>query len=572
VSPAGAWIMQMVAFRASGSPVNTGPPTVSITAPSPGATVSATVTLTATATGGESSVAGVQFQIDGINVGSPDTAAPYSRTFDTAQLPNGTHTIGAYAWDLNRNVGNAAITVTFSNTNPGNPAQTGLWSGTIAWPMVTVHANVLPDGQILFFDGQNFGSDAKLWDPLTGAFTDVPVSDNVFCSGHAPLADGTILVAGGHAGGHIGIDATNIFDPRNRSWSMAGHMSNPRWYPTVTTLSDGRLFVMSGETQCDGCVVDVPEVYDPASNAWTSLSGARLSVPYYPFMFLLPDGRILVAGIAEGPIATRVLNLSTQTWTMVDPAVLHGGTAAMYLPGKIMKSGRSIDPDQATEPSVRSTYVLDMTQPSPLWRQTASMAFPRNYHNETLLPDGTVLVTGGGRTTGAIDLANAVYEAELWNPVTEAFTTLAPMHAPRLYHSIALLLPDGRVLTSGGGRFNGVNEPTDQASAEFFSPPYLFKGSRPTITSAPTQLQRGQTFEIESPDASRIATVSLVRLASVTHAFNMNQRFIPLSFSAGAGVLAVTAPATANIAPPGYYMLFIVDTNGVPSMASFVRF
>jgi galactose oxidase-like protein/Kelch motif protein len=257
---------------------------------------------------------------------------------------------------------------------------------------------------------------------------------------------------------------------------------------------------------------------------------------------------------------------------MIDPVAVQGGTAAMYLPGKIMKAGRSIDPDNATVPSVATAYVIDMTQPSPAWRQIGSMAFPRNYHNATILPDGTVVVTGGGQTTGAIDLKNAVYEAELWDPQTESWTTLARMHAPRLYHSTALLMPDGRVLVSGGGRFNGNSEPTDQVSGEFFAPPYLFKGPRPTIAAVPSQLTRGQTFTIETPDASRIAKVSLVRLGNDTHAFDMNQRFVPLSFSANTGALSVTAPSSANVAPPGYYMLFIVDTNGVPSIASYVRF
>ena len=146
------------------------------------------------------------------------------------------------------------------------------------------------------------------------------------------------------------------------------------------------------------------------------------------------------------------------------------------------------------------------------------------------------------------------------------------MNAPRLYHSEALLLPDGRVLISGGGRFNGVNEPTDQFSAEFFSPPYLFKGPRPTIAGAPSQLSYGQNFTVQTPDAAQIASVSLIRFGAVTHATNMAQRFIPLSFSAGSGSLTVTAPVNANLAPPGNYMLFIVNANGVPSVAAIVHF
>jgi Domain of unknown function (DUF1929) len=146
------------------------------------------------------------------------------------------------------------------------------------------------------------------------------------------------------------------------------------------------------------------------------------------------------------------------------------------------------------------------------------------------------------------------------------------MSVARLYHSEALLLPDARVVVLGGGRFNNVNETTDQPSAEFFEPPYLFKGPRPAIGSAPSTLSYGQNFVVQTPDAARIAKVSLIRYGAVTHAFNMGQHFVPLSFSVGTGSLTITAPANAQLAPPGYYMLFLVDTNGIPSVAAIVHF
>ena len=247
----------------------------------------------------------------------------------------------------------------------------------------------------------------------------------------------------------------------------------------------------------------------------------------------------------------------------------------MYLPGKILKMGTSVDPDNPTRPdSVANAYVLDMTQPSPLWSPVDSMTFRRTYHTATLLPDGNVLITGGGTTTGATDVTNAVLPAELWSPNTKKWTTLGSMSAPRLYHSEALLLPDGRVLVCGGGRFDNTTLPTDQFSAEFFSPPYLFRGSRPSITSAPSQLSYGQSFTVNFTVLSpaQIAQVSLIRFGGVTHDINMSQRFLPLSFVVGNGVLNITAPKDANLAPPGYYMLFLVDSNGVPSVAAVTHF
>ena len=276
----------------------------------------------------------------------------------------------------------------------------------------------------------------------------------------------------------------------------------------------------------------------------------------------------------KGPIVSHVLDLKALTWTAVGGPAVDGLSSAMYLPDKILKEGLSADPGTPGSPSVATAYVLDMTQTSPTWREVASMSFPRCFQNTTLLPDGTVLVTGGGVDSVGTDVASAVYPVELWSRATEIWTTLASMNAPRLYHSEALLLPDGRVLISGGGRFNNDNESVYQYSAQFFSPPYLFKNSglRPTIASAPSTLSYGLNFTVVTPNAAQIAHVSLIRFGSVTHDINMSQRFLPLSFVVGNGLLTVTAPVDSNLAPPGNYLMFIVDANGVPSVAAIVHF
>src|SRR5205823_5540714 len=182
------------------------------------------------------------------------------------------------------------------------------------------------------------------------------------------------------------------------------------------------------------------------------------------------------------------------------------------------------------------------------------------------LADGKVLVTGGSRGTEDPNTkpSDPAYASELWDPATGTWTTMASLTKIRSYHSVALLLPDGRVL-SAGGTFGG-------ASAEVYSPPYLFKGSRPTISSAPTSVGYGQAFFIETPNATSISTVSLIALSSVTHGFNMGQRIIRPQFSLGIGGLNIVAPANLNSAPPGYYMLFILNSNGVPSVAKIVQF
>jgi hypothetical protein len=241
----------------------------------------------------------------------------------------------------------------------------------------------------------------------------------------------------------------------------------------------------------------------------------------------------------------------------------------MYLPGKIIKSGTARNPDYPVASSAATTYVIDMTQPTPTWRQVGSMAFPRTQHQLTVLPDGTVLATGGSRNSDVNDPASAVLQAELWDPATENWRTLSSGVVARLYHSSAILLPDGRVAVEGGGDPAGFG--IRELRYEIFSPPYLFKGARPTITSAPGQASYGQQFFVGTPDGASITKVALIPQPTVTHAYNSNAGYVPLTFSQVAGGLNVTAPANGNLAPPGRYMLFLIDANGVPSVASWVN-
>jgi hypothetical protein len=432
---------------------------------------------------------------------------------------------------------------------------------------------LLKTGEVLLWDGPNEdqasgafeggGDTATLWNPTTDQFTPVPnfVTD-LFCSGHTVLADGRIMVMGGHVVGGVGLKDANIYDPITRQWTPVAPMNYPRWYPTATTLSDGRVLVVSGSTVCQACIADIPEIYDPTTNTWTPLPAASAQIPLYPYNFLLPNGRIVAVGAYDDhAFVTQTFNLTTQKWTVVDSRPLDGGSAVMYLPGKIMKSGsaRQIAGQSANADS----WVIDMNSATSSWRQIAPMNFPRMYHNLTTLPDGTVLVTGGGRVGDTLNLGAAVMEAEVWSPVTETWSTLGRMQTPRLYHSIALLLPDGRVLVAGGGRTEGV----DQLNAEIYSPPYLFKGARPTITFVPASVNYGSSFTVGTPNASSVVSVSLIRAGSVTHTFHADQRYLPMTFRQVTGGLEIDVPADTNIAPPGDYMLFLVNSNGVPSVA-----
>ncbi len=546
---------------------DTTPPTVAIIAPAANATVASTITVTATASD-DTGVAGVQFFIDGVALGAEVTAPPYSRQWNTTTVVPGPHVVTARARDAAGNMTTSSpVPVTVTSTTA---SAIGQWSGVSSWPLVAVHATLLPNGRLLVWDGADQNGRAYVWNPSTNVFTLASQPDNIFCAGQTLLADGRVFVAGGHFANFEGIRDANVFSPTTGTWSALPSMTQGRWYPTVITLPDGRALVVSGEVDCYRCSAEIPEIYNPATNQWTALNAAALALPEYPHLFVLPDGRVLLTSAFDDPTVTRTLNVGTQTWTVVDPVARDAHSAAMYRLGRIVKSGTSANSDPPYFSSSPNTYVLDMNLPSPAWRQTAPMAFGRAYHNLTLLPDGNVLATGGGRNTDPYASSQAVFPAELWSPESETWTTMAANQVPRLYHSTALLLPDGRVLLAGGGRFGG-GATEDQLTAEFYSPPYLFKGARPVITAAPAQVAYGATFPVTTPNGSEIATVSLLRLGSVTHGFDTSQRYLSLTFNPTTGALDVQAPANANMAPPGDYMLFIVDTNGVPSVAAFVR-
>jgi hypothetical protein len=231
----------------------------------------------------------------------------------------------------------------------------------------------------------------------------------------------------------------------------------------------------------------------------------------------------------------------------------------MYQPGKVLYAGGGR--------TTNTAEVINLNLAAPAWQWTGSMAHARRQHNLTLLPTGEVLATGGVAGTAFNDLTQAVHAAEIWSPSTGAWTTLASNSVVRGYHGTSILMPDGRVLNAGSG--DGAGLPSER-NAELFSPPYLFRGARPTISSAPTVIRYNTTFRVLTPVASSIGKVSLVRLGSVTHGFDMNQRFQLLVFTADATGLTVTL-STRKLTPPGHYMLFIVNGSGVPSVAKIVQ-
>jgi hypothetical protein len=365
-------------------------------------------------------------------------------------------------------------------------------------------------------------------------------------------------------------------------------MAFGRWYPTVTTLPDGRMLTMAGRDSA-GHVVTTPEIWE--NNQWVKLPGAGpVNIPYYPRNFVPPTGppgRIFMAG-------ERIVS----RWFDVDASVAAGrgvwtdgpshiwkfnrdyGTAAMYEPGKILyaggggNSGWGQTPDARSSAPTATAEKIDLNAASPVWTSAGSMATARRHLNSTILPDGTVLITGGTSGGGFVNInpGLAARNAELWDPKTNQWTTLAANAKMRVYHSVSMLLPDGTVLhgASGNAMAGAVAVP-DETNHEIFSPPYLFKGAQPTITTAPASVGYEQVFSVTTPNAAQITEVRWIHIGSVTHAFDFGQRANKLDFTRTATGVDITAPGTPNLAPPGHYLLFVLNRNGVPSVGKIVQ-
>ncbi len=459
------------------------------------------------------------------------------------------------------------ITATFGASGPNSFATEGRWEPLINTPVVGIHVHLLPTGKVLLWGREG---EAHTWDPANPSAGFAPATSpyEPFCAGHTFLPDGRLYVVGGHSVGTRGIASTVLYNALTGAWTVTAPMAQGRYYPTTTVLANGDVLAISG-TDEERDHVTIPEVGNGTS--WRRLTTASLDIgnPYYPAMFLAPNGKVFLAGF---PQTTRYLDVSgTGTWTTVgDRRVADRtmGSAVMYAPGKVLYVGGG-------DPPTSSAEVIDLNQGSPSWRSVAGMAYPRRQLNATILADGQVLVTHGTSGAGFNNVGAPVRVAELWNPATESWSTMAEETRPRTYHSTALLLPDGRVLTSGSGEGGGVTLENSDFTAQIFTPPYLFNddgtlAARPSIAAAPSRISYGGSFTVESPEAGSVVRGTLVRLSSVTHAFNMSQLIYPVTFTSSGGTLQGAGPTGPTLAPPGPYMLFLVNQAGVPSTAAMV--
>ena len=504
------------------------------------------------------------------------TRATAARIKDsTGQAPGG-HT-------RTQKVPNAGL----SSAAATDPGVGGAWSSVLPTDVVPIFQAVLPNGKVLMWDSVGDGptesypnhtfTRALVWDPVTNTSVrrDV-VGYNIFCAGYAQLADGRLLVAGGNKDSALsGIVQTHIFDWRTETWSRGPDMASGRWYPSVAALGNDEAVIIGGGPA-------VPEVYQTNGSLRRLTNASGYSDRSYPFLVPRPDGKVELIGPYNS--MNTIDTSGTGAITAVqnrDGIERDYGSFATFDIGKVLVSGGgNMTEDGQSNVPTKTAVVVDVSTGTSV-RSTASMSVGRRQHNLTVLADGSVLATGGQSRSvdGLVELDYPVFAAERWNPVTGTWTVLSSASRVRQYHSSATLLPDGRVLTGGGGICGScAAKGYLEKNVEYFEPPYLFKtdgsgqhADRPVIDSAPAVAGYGQGFPIASAQAGTIAKVGLVRLGAPTHSEDQGQRYVPLSFNASGTTITATSPANSNIAPAGYYMLFVTDTAGVPSVAKIIK-
>lgn len=453
----------------------------------------------------------------------------------------------------------------------------GAWlsPGSDNWPLVAVHAILTPDGRVLSYGSNSSGNATGLfeydvWDPEDGlsgghlTLQNMTLTD-IFCSYSVILPDsGNILIAGGDNwdGTQVlstGNKRSTTFRTSNSTLSRGNDMNFPRWYATATPLMNGEVYIQGGKG--GEAFAELRSV----SGLYRTLSGVPTSGYqfWYPRNFLAPDGRVFGFD-ANG----KMYFVKTVGDGALTPAGLLGSAnagkvsaSAMFRPGKILQvAGEN-----------RNALVIDINGSQPVVKSTGSLSAPRAWASATVLPDGQVLVTGGSGVPNT--LTDVTNRAEIWNPDTGKWKLGASGSRPRLYHSFALLLPDASVLVGGGGASD--DSPLNNFRSEIYYPPYLYKASggfapRPTIESAPDTIAPGADFSIVT-GSGNISRVTLLQTGAATHSINLQQRFIELPFTASSNTLFVEMHDKAIDVPPGYYLLFVINGNGVPSVGKIVR-
>jgi len=484
------------------------------------------------------------------------------------------------------------------------PHVTGTWVVLpYQMPINPISASLLHTGKVLIVAGSE--NDAKnnstgaesyraaIWDPTGNTGSSIAVQDlsyDVFCSGTATLPDGRALIVGGTSDySFTGEHRASIFDPTSASFVQSQNMVDGRWYASAATLGDGRVMAMSGLTQTGGTNTTV-EIYglQNAGAGWYAPTSEPFTPPLYPRIALLPSGKVFYTGQGSGGSNANswIFDPTSGSWTVSAPTTAnrtYGSSVILpllppnYTP-RVMNFGGG-------SPATSSTEMIDLSAGTPSWTPGPNMSTGRIQMNAVILPNGNVLAEGGSVNNESADTPGKT--ADLYDPATDTFRSGGAAAYSRLYHSTALLLPDATVMSMGS---NPGGRGSYEAAIEIYTPPYLFDANdrlittnRPSITavSPASPVGYNSLLQLTYTSTSAISAAVLVRPGSDTHAFDMEQRLIglcgptPQPVCSGPGgvnsTINLTTPPNGNIAPPGFYMLFLLDSAGVPSKAAFVQ-
>jgi hypothetical protein len=490
--------------------------------------------------------------------------------------------------------------------------------------VLAIHAAILPTGRVLFFSGSG-NNTARVADPTfgdvaAGMYTSVvwdpqaPEGKNFvhpptifrqdgrpfdfFCGGDTFLADGRVLSAGGtqnyNAGNDLGQREVAIFDPFTEQWAAAPPMAHGRWYPQLLLLPDGHVLTVSGKNETNGDLNPLFEVYDPVQEQWLRHNPPQspdfMGLPFYAHLFLMADGRVFFSGgrmddprfQQAGIMAFAPDHIDFQVVPAAVDSTLRNQSSSVLLPPaqdqRVMIVGGGPADDRTSATGI--TEIVQLNRPDPAYQLAMPMSLPRIHLNAVILPDRTVFVSGGAiihEETGVAPVARL--QSEIYDPASGTWRPGAVASVVRMYHSVALLMPDGRVVTASGnpppyGQAPQWQPPqaNEELQIEMYSPPYLFGTTQPVIGQVAAEWLYGHTIGIATPQAADIMWAELIRAGVTTHAFDNSQRLVDLPIAARApGSLTVNAPAEPAIAPPGWYMLFLVDQNHIPSTATWIH-
>ncbi|MEM8856890.1 MAG: galactose oxidase early set domain-containing protein, partial [Chloroflexota bacterium] len=488
----------------------------------------------------------------------------------------------------------------YIKVDQNDPTRHGRWGDVFAMSQRAIAAAQLPDKKIMFWEGEDGVGDGKpilIFDPDTMqevANFGAPMNHDTFCPGPALLTDGDLILAGGGSGTE---NASSVFDWQSTTWNREENMDAGHYYGTTVALADGRAFHALGSTTQANNSTDqsnIPEIW--TGTGWEALTEIDVSAlhasngyynsNYYPFLHLMPTSNLFHSGGVPNmhEINPNAMEIHDQGIRAGDDVYRHWGNAIMVDEGILFISGGRTEMAE----SMRSTVLIDINDDLNIQSSyKADMHYDRAFHNMVQLPTGDIFVSGGNSSGKIFQDYATVYASEMYNRTSDSWSLMAPHSTPRNYHSTSLLLADGRVWQAGGdcghcvpsGGSAGFNH---HYNGQFYSPPYLFDengdpADRPKIETYPddfNEVKASQSFNVtlSGSGADSIANFNIIRMSSTTHQMNTDVRRLSLDFTNNSnGSYTIDAHDNINVMTPGYWMLFAVNQDGVPSEAAIIH-